>query len=79
MEVIILARQLAVERIDTAGPYYIITMHPQARISPDALVQLLTSDNRARFIPPTTLRLDVSGMGTDQDRITYLMDILRTL
>jgi transcription-repair coupling factor (superfamily II helicase) len=79
MEVIILARKLAVERIDMAGPYYIITLHPQARISPDALVQLLTRDNRARFIPPTTLRLDVSGMETTQDRITYLMDILRTL
>lgn len=79
MEVIILAGQLAVERIDTAGPYYIVTMHPQARISPDALVKLLTSDNRAHFIPPTTLRLDVSGMGTGQDRVTYLLDILRTL
>jgi len=79
MEVIILARQLGVERIDTAGPYYIVTLHPQARISPDALVRLLSADHRARFIPPTTLRLDISGMKTSQDRVTYLMGILRTL
>lgn len=79
MGLILMARKLQVERIDIAGPYYILTMHPSARISPDALVALLSSDSRTHFVPPATLRLDVSGMRTANDRILYLKEILRTL
>ncbi|UCF31044.1 MAG: transcription-repair coupling factor [bacterium] len=79
MEIIILAGDLGVERIDIAGPYYLLTFHPGARISPDRLVGLLSSDSRTRFVPPSILRLDVSGMAIKDDRISYLKEILRSL
>jgi transcription-repair coupling factor (superfamily II helicase) len=79
MEVEITAREMKIERIDTAGPYLMVAFNPAARVSPDALVQMLTSDKRLAFLPPATLKLDVSGFGDINDRITYLMDVLRSL
>jgi len=79
MEVQITAREMSVERIDTAGPYLLVVFHPQAKVSPDALVQLLTSDRRLAFVPPTTLKLDVSTFSDPTDRIGYLMEILKSL
>ena len=79
MKVEIAARQLGIERIDTAGPYMMVVFNPGARVSPDALVRLLTSDKRIAFLPPVTLKLDVSGFSSAEDRITYMMDILRSL
>jgi len=79
MEVQIIAREMSVERIDTAGPYLLAVIHPQAKVSPDALVQLLTSDRRLAFVPPTTLKLDVSTFSDPMDRIGYLMEILKSL
>ncbi|NOY87051.1 MAG: transcription-repair coupling factor [Deltaproteobacteria bacterium] len=79
MEVLIPARGLRVERIDVAGSYYLVTFHPQARISPDALLGLLSADSRLAFMPPTTLRLDVSAMESSGDRIGYLKETLRSL
>ncbi len=79
MEITILARNLSVERIDLVYPYFIMVLHPQARVSPDALVNMLTEDRRVQFIPPTTIRLDISEMDTVDDRVTYLKEILRSL
>ncbi|MDF1536295.1 MAG: transcription-repair coupling factor [bacterium] len=79
MEVEITARSMAIERIDSAGPYIIVVFHPEARISPDALVRMLSLDKRLTFAPPTTLKLDVSGFPSASDRITFMMDILRSL
>jgi transcription-repair coupling factor (superfamily II helicase) len=79
MEVQITARDMSVERVDAAGPYMLLVFHPQARISPDALVGLLTSDRRLAFVPPVMLKLDVSGFSNPWDRVQYLMDILRSL
>lgn len=79
MKVEIAARKLKVERIDTAGPYLIVVFNPGARVSPDALVRLLTSDKRLAFLPPVTLKLDVSGFAGVDDRIAYMMDTLRSL
>ncbi|MFV1957120.1 MAG: transcription-repair coupling factor [bacterium] len=79
VEVTILARNLSVERIDLVYPYFIMVLHPQARVSPDALVNMLTEDRRVQFIPPTMIRLDISEMNTVDDRIIYLKEILRSL
>jgi transcription-repair coupling factor (superfamily II helicase) len=79
MEVEITARNMGIERIDSAGPYIIIVFHPAARISPDALVQMLSSDKKLTFAPPTTLKMDVSGFPVAGDRIQYMMDVLRSL
>jgi hypothetical protein len=79
MEVEIAARDMNVYRIDTAGPYLLAVFHPGARVSPDALVHLLTSDKRLAFLPPGTLRLDVSGFASPVDRISYMTDVLRSL
>ena len=79
MEVQIVARDMAIERIDTAGPYLLVVFHPRAKISPDAMVQLLTSDRRLAFVPPVTLKLDVSTFSSPMDRVGYLMDVLRSL
>ncbi|UCG38381.1 MAG: transcription-repair coupling factor [bacterium] len=79
MEVQVAARSMSIERIDAAGPYMLVVFHPQAKVSPDALVALLASDRRLGFVPPTTLRLDVSGFGSPRDRVAYLMDVLRSL
>jgi len=79
MEVEIMARDMGIERIDTAGPYLLIVFHPGAKVSPDALVRMLTSDKRLAFVPPATLKLDVSGFADVGDRVSYLMDILRSL
>jgi len=78
-EVTVLARQLLVEHIDMAEPYYIIVLHPEARVSPDALVNMLSNDRRVSFIPPTTLRIDVSNLGSPDDRVVFLKEILRSL
>ena len=79
MEITILARNLSAEKVDLVYPYFIMVLHPQARVSPDALVNMLTKDRRVHFIPPTTIRLDISEMNTADDRITYLKEILRSL
>lgn len=79
MEVQITARDMSVERIDAAGPYMLVVFHPQAKVSPDILISLLTSDRRLGFVPPTMLKLDVSGFSSPWDRVRYLMDILRSL
>jgi transcription-repair coupling factor (superfamily II helicase) len=79
MEVQITARQKFVERIDAAGPYMLVVFHPQAKISPDALVNLLMSDRRLAFVPPTTLKLDISSFSGSSDKINYLLEILRSL
>jgi transcription-repair coupling factor (superfamily II helicase) len=79
MEVEIAARDMNIERIDTAGPYLLAAFHPGAKVSPDALVRMLTSDKRLAFLPPSTLRLDVSGFPSVDDRISYMMDVLRSL
>ena len=79
MEVEIVARKMSIERIDTAGPFLLVAFHPGAKISPDALVRLLTSDKRLVFLPPATLKLDVSGFAGVDDRISYMMDVLRSL
>jgi transcription-repair coupling factor (superfamily II helicase) len=79
MEVEITARNMGIERIDSAGPFIIIGFHPEARISPDALVQMLSSDKRLTFAPPTTLKLDVSGFPVARDRTQFMMDVLRSL
>ena len=79
MEVEIAARKMNIERIDTAGPYMLVVFHPGAKVSPDALVQMLTSDKRLAFLPPTTLKLDVSSFVSVDDRVTYMMDVLRSL
>jgi transcription-repair coupling factor (superfamily II helicase) len=79
MEVQIAARDMNIDRIDTAGPYLLAVFHPGARVSPDALVHLLTSDKRLAFLPPGTLRLDVSGFASPVDRISYMTDVLRSL
>ncbi|MEE8319162.1 MAG: transcription-repair coupling factor [bacterium] len=79
MEITILARNLSAEKVDLVYPYFIMVLHPQARVSPDALVNMLTKDRRVHFIPPTTIRLDISEMNTVDDRITYLKEILRSL
>jgi transcription-repair coupling factor (superfamily II helicase) len=79
MEVEVTARSMAIERIDSAGPYIVIVFHPDARISPDALIHMLSSDKRLTFAPPTTLKLDVSAFPVADDRITFMMDILRSL
>jgi len=79
MEVEITAREMKIERIDTAGPYLLVVFHPAAKVSPDALVRMLTSDKRLAFLPPATLKLDVSGFVSAQDRISYMMDVLRSL
>jgi transcription-repair coupling factor (superfamily II helicase) len=79
MEVEVTARSMAIERIDSAGPYIIIVFHPGARISPDALVHMLSSDRRLTFAQPTTLKLDVSGFPVAGDRIAFMMDVLRSL
>jgi transcription-repair coupling factor (superfamily II helicase) len=77
--VVIFARKLGIERIDTAGPYFMVGFHPEARISPDVLVALLTRDERLSFLPPTTLRMDVSSLTTPDDRVQFLMETLRSL
>jgi transcription-repair coupling factor (superfamily II helicase) len=79
MEVEVLAREMNIERIDTAGPYLLAVFDPGAKVSPDSLIRLLTSDKRLQFLPPATLKLDVAGFRTTRDRISYLMDILRSL
>jgi transcription-repair coupling factor (superfamily II helicase) len=79
MEVEIAARDMSIERIDTAGPYLLAVFHPGAKVSPDALVRLLTSDKRLAFLPPATLKLDVSGFTSVDDKVSYMMDILRSL
>jgi transcription-repair coupling factor (superfamily II helicase) len=79
MEVQITARDMSVERIDSAGPYLLVAFHPQASVSPDSLIHLLSSDRRLAFVPPTTLRLDVSGFPNPADRVGYLRDILQSL
>ncbi|MDF1526562.1 MAG: transcription-repair coupling factor [bacterium] len=79
MEVEIAARDMSIERIDTAGPYLLAAFHPGAKVSPDALVRMLTSDKRLAFLPPSTLRMDVSGFSGVDDRISYMMDVLRSL
>jgi len=79
MEVEITAREMNIERIDTAGPYLLAVFHPGAKVSPDALVQMLTSDKRLAFLPPGTLKLDVSGFASADDRVSYMMDVLRSL
>lgn len=79
MGVEIAARELKIERIDTAGPYLIVVFNPGAKISPDALVTMLTSDKRLAFLPPVTLKLDVSDFTRVDDRVTYMMDVLRSL
>jgi transcription-repair coupling factor (superfamily II helicase) len=79
MEVELKARQMKVERIDTAGPYFMVAFNTAAKVSPDALVSMLTSDKRLAFIPPATLKLDVSGFARIDDRIAYMMDVLRSL
>jgi transcription-repair coupling factor (superfamily II helicase) len=79
MEVEIAARDMNIERIDTAGPYLMVVYHPGAKVSPDALVRLLTSDKRLAFLPPATLKLDASGFSSVDDRISYMMDVLQSL
>ena len=79
MEVLILARGLRVEHIDVAGSFYLVAFHPQAKISPDALLGLLSTDSRLAFLPPTTLRLDISAMQNSGDRLGYLKETLRSL
>jgi transcription-repair coupling factor (superfamily II helicase) len=79
MEVEITARNMGIARIDSAGPYIIIVFHPAARISPDALVQMLSSDKKLTFAPPTTLKMDVSSFPVPGDRIQFMMDVLRSL
>jgi transcription-repair coupling factor (superfamily II helicase) len=79
MEVEILARQMKIERIDTAGPFLLAVFDPGAKVSPDALVRMLASDKRLAFVPPTTLKLDAGGFAGPQDRVSYLMDVLRSL
>jgi transcription-repair coupling factor (superfamily II helicase) len=79
MEVEIAARDMSIERIDTAGPYLLAVFHPGAKVSPDALVHMLTSDKRLAFLPPATLKLDVSGFASVDDRVSYMMDVLRSL
>ena len=78
-EIYVFARNPYFHRIDTAGPYLLAVFHHGARVSPDALVQLLTSDKRLAFLPPGTLRLDVSGFASPVDRVSYMMDVLRSL
>jgi len=78
IQVQIIARDMGVERIDTAGPFLLVGFHPQAKVSPDALVSLLTSDRRLTFVPPVTLKLDVSGFSQTTDRVGFLMDVLRS-
>jgi transcription-repair coupling factor (superfamily II helicase) len=79
MEVEIAARNMGIERIDTAGPYMLAVFHPGAKVSPDSLVRMLTSDKRLAFLPPATLKLDVSGFTSAEDRVSYMMDVLRSL
>ena len=79
MEVELTAREMSIERIDTAGPYFLAVFHPAAKVSPDALVRMLTSDKRLAFLPPATLKMDVSGFPGVDDRIRYMMDVLRSL
>lgn len=79
MEVEITAREMKIERIDTAGPYLLVVFHPGAKVSPDALVRMLTSDKRLAFLPPATLKLDVSGFAVVDDRISYMTEVLRSL
>ena len=79
MEVEIAAREMKIERIDTAGPYLLVVFHPAAKVSPDALISMLTSDKRLAFLPPATLKLDVSGFVSARDRISFMMDVLRSL
>jgi transcription-repair coupling factor (superfamily II helicase) len=79
MEVEIAARDMSIERIDTAGPYMLAVFHPGAKVSPDSLVRMLTSDKRLAFLPPATLKLDVSGFTSADDRVSYMMDVLRSL
>ena len=43
------------------------------------LVNLLTSDRRLAFVPPTTLKLDISRFKGLFDQANYLLDILRSL
>ncbi len=75
----LLARSLGVERVDTAGPFHLVAFHPQARISADALVALLSRDKRVRFVPPVTLRLEVGSFPTSDDRLLFLEETLRSL
>ena len=79
MEVEIAARDMNIERIDTAGPYLMVVYHPGAKVSRDALVRLLKSDKRLAFLPPATLKLDASGFSSVDDRISYMMDVLQSL
>ncbi len=79
MEVEIVARTMGVERVDTAGSLFILSFHPEAKVSPDALVRMLTSDKRLSFLPPVTLKMDVSGFSSTGDRVSYMMDVLRSL
>ena len=79
MEVEIRSREMKIERIDTAGPYLMVQFNPAAKVSPDALVQMLSSDKRLAFLPPATLKLDVSAFTNANDRVTYMMDVLRSL
>ena len=79
MEVEITAREMKIERIDTAGPYLLVVFHPGAKVSPDALVRMLTSDKRLAFLPPATLKLDVSGFAAVDDRISYMTEVLWSL
>jgi transcription-repair coupling factor (superfamily II helicase) len=79
MDVQLKAREMKIERIDTAGPFFMVAFNTAARVSPDALVSMLTSDKRLAFLPPATLKLDVSGFVRTDDKIAYMMDVLRSL
>lgn len=75
------AQRLGIESIDRRQGYFNIKVHPEARIRPEGLMEIVTSTAGAQFTPAGVLRLPADAYATaaPEKLLSYLQDTLHTL
>jgi transcription-repair coupling factor (superfamily II helicase) len=71
-----LAQASGVEAIDRRGGAINIKFHPQARVDPHRLLEVVNTTTGAQFTPAGVLRIPLAGLETPEKLLAYLTELL---
>ncbi|MBI3279491.1 MAG: transcription-repair coupling factor [Acidobacteria bacterium] len=70
------AQRVGVEAIDRRGGMLNLKFHPQSKVAPARLLEIVQSTPGAQFTPAGVLRLPLAGLDTPSRLLAYLTDLL---
>jgi transcription-repair coupling factor (superfamily II helicase) len=69
------AERAGIEAIDRRQGYLNIKFHPEARVNPERLMEIVTNTPGAQFTPAGVLRLPLTGLDTAEKLLAYLTQL----